>query len=178
MIKWIDIFKQVGDSAVQYDPVHAALPWAGVRFLLQIAVNDTAKFNFAIESATSIAEKICRYAIVEDLYLCHKSPATDELKRALIQSYVAIMTYLSKVKFYFDQNTAKRIIKSGLLEADLDNYFDFVEAEEAAVDRCKDLVSQQYQIDIQSKLTCLLNEINGPLIRMDDALKKVQDHLE
>lgn len=34
--KWIDLFKQVGDTVVQYDPVHAALPWAGVRFLLQV----------------------------------------------------------------------------------------------------------------------------------------------
>ena len=36
IFKWIDLFKQVGDLAVQYDPVHAALPWAGVRFLLQV----------------------------------------------------------------------------------------------------------------------------------------------
>jgi hypothetical protein len=36
IVKWIDLFKQVGDTAVQYDPVHAALPWAGVRFLLQV----------------------------------------------------------------------------------------------------------------------------------------------
>lgn len=36
LIKWIDIFKQVGDAAVQYDPVHAALPWAGIRFVLQV----------------------------------------------------------------------------------------------------------------------------------------------
>ena len=33
---WIDRFKEVGDIVVQYDPVHAALPWAGVRFLLQV----------------------------------------------------------------------------------------------------------------------------------------------
>lgn len=36
IFKWIDLFKQVGDMAVQYDPVHAALPWAGVRFILQV----------------------------------------------------------------------------------------------------------------------------------------------
>ena len=36
IVKWIDLFKQVGDAAVQYDSVHAALPWAGVRFLLQV----------------------------------------------------------------------------------------------------------------------------------------------
>jgi hypothetical protein len=39
VIKWIDLFKQVGDTVVQYDPVHAALPWAGVRFLLQVCNN-------------------------------------------------------------------------------------------------------------------------------------------
>lgn len=36
IIRWIDIFKQVGDIAVQYDPVHTALPWAGIRFVLQV----------------------------------------------------------------------------------------------------------------------------------------------
>lgn len=36
IVRWIDIFKQVGDVAVQYDPAHAALPWAGIRFILQV----------------------------------------------------------------------------------------------------------------------------------------------
>jgi hypothetical protein len=36
IVKWVDLFKQIGDTVVQYDPVHAALPWTGVRFLLQI----------------------------------------------------------------------------------------------------------------------------------------------
>src|SRR5277367_4334457 len=36
IVKWINIFKQIGDNAIQYDPVHAALPWAAVRFLLQV----------------------------------------------------------------------------------------------------------------------------------------------
>ena len=38
--RWIDQFKQVGDIAVQYDPIHAALPWAGIRFLLQVRLLD------------------------------------------------------------------------------------------------------------------------------------------
>ena len=36
VLKWVDLFKQVGDVAVSFDPTHAALPWAGVRFLLQV----------------------------------------------------------------------------------------------------------------------------------------------
>jgi hypothetical protein len=34
--EWVNKFKEVGDIAVQYDTAHAALPWAGVRFLLQV----------------------------------------------------------------------------------------------------------------------------------------------
>jgi hypothetical protein len=36
MAKWVNKFKEVGDIAIQYDPTHAALPWAGVRFFLQV----------------------------------------------------------------------------------------------------------------------------------------------
>ena len=36
ILEWVEKFKQIGDIAVQYDPVHAALPWAGIRFLLQV----------------------------------------------------------------------------------------------------------------------------------------------
>ena len=34
--KWIEKFIEVGDVAVQYDPGHAALPWAALRFLLTV----------------------------------------------------------------------------------------------------------------------------------------------
>ena len=36
ILHWIDRFKQIGDIIVQYDPGHAALPWAGFRFLLKV----------------------------------------------------------------------------------------------------------------------------------------------
>ncbi len=34
---WINKFKEIGDIIVQFDPVHAALPWAGVRLLLEVS---------------------------------------------------------------------------------------------------------------------------------------------
>ena len=36
LVGWITRFKEIGDIAVQYDPVHTALPWAGVRFILLV----------------------------------------------------------------------------------------------------------------------------------------------
>lgn len=34
--KWIQKFIEVGDTIVQFDPGHAALPWAALRFLLKV----------------------------------------------------------------------------------------------------------------------------------------------
>lgn len=36
IVVWVNKFKEVGDIAANVDPVHAALPWAAVRFLLQV----------------------------------------------------------------------------------------------------------------------------------------------
>ena len=41
VVKWVAKFKEVGDIAVQYDPSHASLPWAGVRLLLQVGFQNT-----------------------------------------------------------------------------------------------------------------------------------------
>lgn len=35
---WIQKFIEVGDIAIQYDPGHAALPWAAVRFVLMVCL--------------------------------------------------------------------------------------------------------------------------------------------
>jgi hypothetical protein len=36
VIIWLDKFEEVGDIAANVDPMHAGLPWAGIRFLLQV----------------------------------------------------------------------------------------------------------------------------------------------
>lgn len=36
-MKSVNKFKEIGDVAVQYDPSHAALPWVGVRMVLQVS---------------------------------------------------------------------------------------------------------------------------------------------
>jgi len=35
---WLDKIKSVGDVVASFDPVHAALPWAGVRFLIVVLI--------------------------------------------------------------------------------------------------------------------------------------------
>ena len=127
---WIDRFKEIGDIVVQYDPVHAALPWAGVRFLLQvcksprfrlpsfirlrpdqIAVSDINRFAFVVEGAEKIAHSISRYATFEQIYLRYEARPThavEGLKEALIKLYAVILTYLGKAKTYFEERSLSK----------------------------------------------------------------------
>jgi hypothetical protein len=103
----------------KYDPAHAALSWAGVRFLLQIARNAIADFNFVIEGREMISRMISRYAIYGDLYLCRASyQAKDELQACLVQLYAAMLGNLSHAQKYYQQRSYKRIIKSALITKD------------------------------------------------------------
>lgn len=128
--KWVSHFKEVADIAVQYDPVHAALPWAGVRFLLnvshglyppeaviltskQIAVGDLDTYNTLLESTADIAEYICRNALIESLLKGSSSPAADELGRALVKLYAAILGYLAKARSYYNRNTLSKLAHCG-----------------------------------------------------------------
>ena len=193
IVAWIDRFKEVGDIVVQYDPVHAALPWAGVRLLLEIAVSDITKFDFVVEGAEVIARMISRYAIFEDVYLQHASNATKELQHALIRLYSAILIYLSKAKQFFDQNSAKRMLKSTVVSQDkFQKLIRAMDVEEANVDRYASLVDAAArngttdtlrnlsleQSSRHSQLLDLLHAIDGPISRMSGHLNHIEDHLD
>ena len=40
ILQWIDKFKEIGDIIIQFDPGHAVLPWAGLRFLLKVRMGN------------------------------------------------------------------------------------------------------------------------------------------
>ncbi|RYP43646.1 hypothetical protein DL768_009821 [Monosporascus sp. mg162] len=139
--RWADRFKEIGDIAVQYDPAHASLPWAGVRFLLK-------SYSFVLESMSSIAELVCRYAFVEELLLRFStaenetSPpsAAKELRRALVQLYARVLTYLARARAYYLQTTAS----CALLETSaLEESFSAIAAAQSEADRCFQVASVQ-----------------------------------
>lgn len=115
----LDRRQAMRDIAVQYYPVHAALPWAGVRFLLnvshglhpseavtltskQIAVGDLDTYNMLLKSTADIAEYICQNVLVESQLKSSSSPAADELSCAVVKLYAAILSYLARVKSYYN----------------------------------------------------------------------------
>jgi len=77
VMKWVTKFKEVGDMAVQYDTTHAALPRAGVRLLLQIAVNDTESFGAMAEVLEFVSGSIIQYELTGRHYLGKDSLAKN-----------------------------------------------------------------------------------------------------
>ena len=178
-LRWIDMFKGIGDVAIQYDPTHATLPWAGIRLILQIALNDTNKMSLVMEDLTWISELICRYTILEALYIYDSSAAHEALQRALVKLYSKILLHLSNITAYFGQGTAKRLIKSTVLsENSFESTLDEIHRAEEQVKNWISLAERNDSIEKNDKLAALLNSMNGPLKRIDRNLEHVQDNLE
>ncbi|KAL6400866.1 hypothetical protein AUP68_16584 [Ilyonectria robusta] len=178
--KWVSHFKEVGDITVQYDPVHAALPWAGVRFLLNIAVGDLNTYNTLLESTADIAEYICRNALVESLLKDSSSPAADELSRALVKLYAATLGYLARANSYYNQNTLKRVLKHGVLaSSDLESTFTAIGKPQEGVDRCSTNFNlQEAQLKMHDDVKRILKHFDAPVNRWDEALNAITDQLD
>ena len=54
IVTCVDKFKQVGDTVAQYQPVHAALPWAAVRFVLQALVSEQQLYDSMLEGLEKV----------------------------------------------------------------------------------------------------------------------------
>jgi len=65
MAAWVQKFKDVGSPIAQYDPTHAALPWAGIFLVLQIVTSDAQTLGAMGDGLEKVAQIIARYASIE-----------------------------------------------------------------------------------------------------------------
>lgn len=94
--RWVVRFREVGDIAVQYDPTHASLPWAAVRFLLQATVNDIQQYGAMLVDIEVISRLITRYKEFELLYLPRNAPVAPPLDDVLTSLYTEVLIYLAR----------------------------------------------------------------------------------
>ncbi|KAL1599675.1 hypothetical protein SLS60_007478 [Paraconiothyrium brasiliense] len=103
---WVEKFKQIGDVVAQYDATQMSLPWAGIRLLLQVTVNDVQTFGAMAEGVEYISNLVTRCAIIEELYLQGASEPKAQLEQAIVKLYAAILEYVLKARRYYDKSTA------------------------------------------------------------------------
>ncbi|PTB68604.1 hypothetical protein BBK36DRAFT_49405 [Trichoderma citrinoviride] len=66
---WVQKLLAVGDVIIQYDTSHMALPWAAVRLIMQVTVNDIEVFGHVINSLENISNLVAQCQIIEMIYL-------------------------------------------------------------------------------------------------------------
>ncbi|KAI1128059.1 hypothetical protein F5Y10DRAFT_292341 [Nemania abortiva] len=113
---WVKKLIAISDIAIQYDPVHAALPWAAVRLIMQTGINDLEVFSHVIISLENIASIVAQCHIIEAVYLGGRELNPPELSAQVAESvislYAAILQYLADIIEYFALGAEKRILRS------------------------------------------------------------------
>ncbi|KAF7125236.1 hypothetical protein CNMCM5793_001414 [Aspergillus hiratsukae] len=178
---WAIKFRDMGDLLIQMDPVHAALPWVGVRFLIQSVVSDFQNYNCLLEGAALIAEVLCRSSVYEQvlLGLPSTSPAKAELARALTKLYIKILEHLARAKQYLAERTLTRIIKSTLqMHAEFGKDLETIRNAQQDVANTGNIVIMQQQIDGYSQIKQMLHSLETPMQRWDESLLRIRDMLQ
>lgn len=166
IVQWLDNFKKIGDVIVQYDPAHAALPWAAFRFILQAAVNEQTFKCFVMESLVDVSELITRFAWVETLYLHASSTLRAELQRAIVKLYTPILEFLSHVKKHYSKQAYQKVLKAivSLDNLKIEGQIKKIRSEEEKVLKIAHLIDTQYQ---QGQTKVMEGGFSSVLARID-----------
>ncbi|EQB57263.1 hypothetical protein CGLO_02630 [Colletotrichum gloeosporioides Cg-14] len=185
VVRWLQKFKEVGDIAVQYDPVYAALPWAGVRLLLQVVVNDTETLGAVAEGLETVSHLIARCALYEGIYLAPSTQLSQkmhvELVEALTVLYTVILQWLSKAGSYYAMSAGKRFLSSAVSPAP--TLVLIAEKERKVNDLAAAIQSQlvsgtaqavKVLVTNSSSLFDLMQDLEKPVLRVDEPIRGEQ----
>lgn len=181
IVHWLDNFKKVGDIVVQYDPGHAALPWAAFRFVLQAVVNEQTIKGAVLESLEHISETIARFAWIETLYLHASTALRTQLQAAIVKLYVLVLEFLAYVKHRSSRHTYQKVLKSivNLDNQKVNNLIKKISTEEEKVIKIAHLIDTQYQQEhakvVEGGITSLLAKVEGLSLQIEDLNRDSSD---
>ncbi|KAJ5501965.1 hypothetical protein N7463_004839 [Penicillium fimorum] len=177
IIKAILSFQDLIQAAVAFDPTgHATSVWAIVSLGLTMTQNYRSQKVAWLESCAFLADILTRYGFVEAEY--QKDSSTDQhVETALVQVYVAVLTFAAQVQSLYDRSRAVLTWKSisGDTLSDLQKSIDEAESH---LGQWLELVDRREQRDRGAQLLKKadrmltnidqvmdsLNELNGKMV--------------
>lgn len=196
---WVNKFKEVGDTIMQFDPHHAALPWAGIRFLLQASVNDLETFTVMAERLEIVARLTARYSIFEAVYLQPDrgmlSTTQAKLIDALVLLYADCLRHLMDIGKYYDRSTKGRVARSivgSSAELSSNSRLQSIAKKEEEVEKLGQIIQAERTVQLHSviakledksqqtfqSLEALLQLLTTPVLRLSDPLTLLQGTLQ
>ncbi|KAJ9634602.1 hypothetical protein H2199_008885 [Coniosporium tulheliwenetii] len=183
----LDKFKAVGDVAVNYDPSHLSLPWAGVRFILHAAVAESQQMGDLLVATEKATYLINRGTIYELLYLqCNHGTSSDQvllnLRGALVKLYATVLRLHANANRLYDKSTASRAIHAVLNPDEVRNFVQECQTLEERVDieasNCERMYAHEAHATLRNRmenLQQLLDEMKQPVVRVDDRVAELWD---
>ncbi|KAF8418714.1 hypothetical protein EV426DRAFT_568074, partial [Tirmania nivea] len=119
ILHWVNRFKEIGDIIMQFDPGHAALPWAGFRFLLKICLDKQETVDTILIGLEKIAPLIGRCTVYEFSYLHVDNTASQNLEKSILRLYIKILKFLAQVIQRLNENHIKAVFTTEDISDDL-----------------------------------------------------------
>ncbi|OCL01702.1 hypothetical protein AOQ84DRAFT_306174, partial [Glonium stellatum] len=186
IIIWLDKFKAIGDVAVNFDPVHSSLPWAGVRFLLQVSVGEQEQMGSLLVTAEKFTYLINRCTIYDLLYGSTTTPGKElqNLHAALVELYVTILQLIALAYRLYTKSTTARAVHSFLnpegvsgILSKCQNIEARVECEAQNCERMRSrVVGANFEKSIQT-LQQLHDAMQKPILRTDERVLVVLQNM-
>ncbi|KAK3292927.1 uncharacterized protein B0H64DRAFT_464707 [Chaetomium fimeti] len=184
IVGWINRYKAVGDVASQFDTVHAALPWAAFRFLLDTACGDVQAVGLVVTVLEMVARIMARSKIIEEVYIRGSSPAdlAQPLEEALVLLFADALVLLAKCIKYLGRSTG--VLSAVKLPINDDDLMS-LENREAEVLKFAALADTKILRGIDTKIetlstrtTTTFADLDAKLIRLVDISTITQKALE
>ncbi|KAI5811981.1 hypothetical protein BZA77DRAFT_376448 [Pyronema omphalodes] len=172
LLNWLDKFKEIGDIVVQYDPAHAALPWAAFRFILKICVEQKKTLEAIVDGLEHIASLIQRCTIYEIIYEKETFNASTNLRESILQLYIAVLKFFAKAIDKAKENRARTVFTT----ENISDYLGNVKRLEQTVKDSADVVGAQATRDDFKCLRAQLKNMNHMMYRIQDWIAGKQDH--
>ncbi|KAF6803043.1 hypothetical protein CSOJ01_11165 [Colletotrichum sojae] len=170
----------VGDTAVQYDPASAALPWAAVRFFIQVAVSEKEQMHHllaVVEIVTRITSRCRVYELVYPPESLVPDCATS-LQKALVNLYGAVFRAIADSYKLFARNTAMRTLHAMVNPQKTQEMMKEIDDREVALQKVTATCEAMRIANIDStstELVQLLERFEAPLARVNS---RVAEHME
>ncbi|KAF4974626.1 hypothetical protein FZEAL_8485 [Fusarium zealandicum] len=181
IITWLDRMKAVGDVAVNFDPVHAALPWAAVRFVLLSATADSQQHGQLLVGMEQVTYLLLRCAVYESIYAASDTPddgqAALNFETALVELYSNILSFLALYLGLLSRSTTARAKHALFNPGELGQYMTSLQDLEARTEVEFSIFERLYQRHLQTNLgeryTTLQAVLSSQVLRVDSTAGKL-----
>ncbi|KAF4947098.1 hypothetical protein FGADI_10728 [Fusarium gaditjirri] len=196
IIHWLDKVKGIGDVISSFDPVHAALPWAAFRFVLQATLAEREQADSVLELLASTPHLVFSGRVLERVYTKESmhvqdtdeevelgQQCLDNLHEELIKLYSALLGAFKYCYSITSKHKVKRKATAIFNSSEVVSIHKDLAVQHAKVlscgENCHKFLSQALShksLDllgkIQPSLTDLGDRVRELLIRIDESERR------